>query len=275
VPVRPGGVIDVPRYLRNQLGRRVFDRPLQDGTYRERELRLRRFDTVYVRSGFRFATIHFRGELGWDDSPPVDAVRAILESTPEGDRLWELPGIDLVVYADTDHEILLRSPRGTARVAERLGDAGPEYRYIPVPDDVLGYTSDPALAAFVTRGFHRSRDWLRATRGQVYPDVVPHLIPLLQARRTGDVLLFAAHGHTFGPEKGGHGGIHADDMRIPMMFAGPGIPAGGRIDVARAVDLAPTLLALLGCELPDDGLMEGVSLLPELLAPAAAPTEQR
>jgi arylsulfatase A-like enzyme len=271
VPVRHGNVIDLSAYLRKQLGRHVTKRALQGESSLVREHYFDRFDTVLVTSATRFAMIYFRGELGWDDQMQLDAHCALLESPPEGKCLWDIPGVDLVAYLAADDEVELRSPRGTARVVERPGAAGAEYRYVPLPNDVFGYTSDPVLAEFVASGYHTSREWLDATCGQEYPDIVPHLVPLLRARRSGDVVLFAAHGYSFGREKGGHGGIHCDEMRIPVMFAGPGIEPGrvlrgpdGRAVAARVVDLAPTLLEMLGCELPDQQPLEGVSLWPAL-----------
>jgi hypothetical protein len=264
VPVRADGVVDLMRCLRHDMGRHATQSRCQDTSLEDRYWRFERFDTVLAKSANRFAAIHFRGPLGWDDRLKPDELRATLAAAPRGSRLWDHPGVDLVAYAARDNEVQLRSPRGMARVVERQGETGPEYRYVPVPDDVLGYTEDPDLAAFVAAGFHASRQWLHATCLQTYPDVVPHLIPLLRNPRAGDVVLFAARGYSFAREKSGHGGIHRDEMRIPMMFAGPGIEAGGTLEVARAVDLAPTILALLGCELPDDGSLEGVSLLPAL-----------
>lgn len=281
VSVRDDGVIDLTEYLREELGRRVTERPLQGVPFEDRYHHFKRFDAVVAKSANRFAAVHFRGELGWNDPLEPAAVRAILETPPEGRRLWDHPAVDLVVYALSPNEVELRSPRGTACIVERAGPDGLEYRYVPVPDDVFGYTNDADLARFVAGGFHRSRQWLRATCDQTYPDVVPHLIPLLRSCRSGDVVLFAAHGHSFGREKGGHGGIHRDEMCIPMMFAGPGIQAGavlhgrdGRATPARAVDLAPTLLKLLRCELPDDGGFEGVPLLPALDAEPVARNRQ-
>lgn len=58
-------------------------------------------------------------------------------------------------------------------------------------------------------------------------------------------------------------------MRVPMMFAGPGIEPGSAIECVRTVDLVPTLLTLLGVELPDDRSLEGVPLFPEVPAHAA------
>ena len=261
-PVHAGNVIDLMKALRKDMGRRVTETPYQDTSFEDRYHRFKRFDTVLARSAVRFAAIHFRGELGWNAPLEPSELRAILEAPPAGRRLWNHAGVDLVAFKSGENEVELRSPRGSARIAERAGPDGPEYRYVLAPDDVLGYLEDSDLAAFVAEGFHSSREWLAATRRQTHPDIVPHLIPLLRNPRSGDVVLFAARGYSFGHEKSGHGGIHRDDMRIPMIFVGPDIEPGGTIDVARAVDLAPTILQLLGCEVPDDRTFDGVPLLP-------------
>ena len=52
-------------------------------------------------------------------------------------------------------------------------------------------------------------------------------------------------------------------LRIPWIMAGPGIPPGKRVkDQARTIDLLPTLVSLLGGEIPSE--CQGTSLLPAL-----------
>ena len=52
-------------------------------------------------------------------------------------------------------------------------------------------------------------------------------------------------------------------LRIPLMFAGPGIAAGRRDAVASLLDLGPTVLDLMGVDIPD--AYHGVSLKPAIL----------
>lgn len=81
--------------------------------------------------------------------------------------------------------------------------------------------------------------------------------------RTGDVVIFAAPPHQFdapaldrliapSPLLGQHGYLPDTvderlnvNMRPPLVLAGPGVPKGLRLPGARAIDLAPTLAALL------------------------------
>ena len=56
---------------------------------------------------------------------------------------------------------------------------------------------------------------------------------------------------------------------IPLMFAGPGIAKGSKIDATVSLlDIYPTLTAL--CGLPENPVVEGVNLTPALKNPAAA-----
>jgi hypothetical protein len=261
IDVSPDGVIDLMGLVRNVWGRNATDRMLQDGPEDWRRRYYDRFDTVVAHQNGRGAFLYLRGPGGWDREPEPAAVEAILTAPSPEAQLWNVAGVELVAYLAAEDEAVLRSRRGQARVSVRAGPQGPEYAYWPEPDDVLGYLTDADLAAFVAAGYHRSREWLEATADQTFPDVVPNLIPLLRVRRAGQVVVFTQPGYSFVPEKGGHGGIHRDEMRMVFMLAGPGIKAGGTIDTARAVDLTPTLLDLLGVKHDEDQWLEGVSLL--------------
>ena len=52
-------------------------------------------------------------------------------------------------------------------------------------------------------------------------------------------------------ERRGHGHIHEDEVVVPLVLAGRGIPAGRRVDTAvRHIDLFPTILELAGVDDP-------------------------
>lgn len=107
------------------------------------------------------------------------------------------------------------------------------------------------------------------------------LLELLNARGISDSLLIAIvsdHGEglwehlspapkerlkTFAPENlffGGHGhDLSEQALRTPFILAGPGVPAGLRLDApVENVDLFPTLLSL--CDLPRPGDLHGIDL---------------
>jgi len=91
--------------------------------------------------------------------------------------------------------------------------------------------------------------------------------------RAGDDALFvitADHGESFGEDGDwGHGFSLAErEIRVPLVFAGPGVPRGRPAHPVSTVALAPTLLALLG-QPPDPGHELG-SLLEENPVPVVA-----
>jgi hypothetical protein len=261
IDVASGGVIDLVRLVRDQWGRHATDCTLQEGPEEWRRAYFDRFDTVVAHHNGRGAFLYFQGPDRWRDRPTPEVVEAILDAPPPAARLWNIRGVDLVTYLRAADVAVLRSPRGMAYIRARATDAGPEYLYQPDPDDVLGYRDDPELAAFVDAGYHASRDWLNATANQEFPDVVPHLIPLLHVHRAGQVVVFTQPGYSFVRESGGHGGIRQAEMLIPFMLAGPGIEPGRVLETARSVDLVPTLLDLLDIDPAEDRWLEGVSLL--------------
>jgi type I phosphodiesterase/nucleotide pyrophosphatase len=60
------------------------------------------------------------------------------------------------------------------------------------------------------------------------------------------LIVTSDHGHV---DRGGHGGDEPDVMTVPWVMAGKGIRAGVAL-LGRQVDLAPTVAALLGTEIP-------------------------
>jgi len=260
ITVDTDGVVDLGAIVREQWGRRPTSEVRQSGPRGLRRAFYDRFDTVVNSLDGRCASLHFRSALGWDVPPTPQEVADILHAPAPAVRLWNLPAVELVAYLAGPDEVVLRSAAGEARIVRHAGPTGPLYAYRPSPTDVLGYLDDSRLAAFVAAGPHDSRAWLRATAEQRLPDVVPHLLPLLTHRRAGQVVLFAKPGYSFVPERGGHGGLDRAERLMTFALAGPGIPAGGTIETARAADVAPTILDRLGIRYAETDL-EGVSLL--------------
>lgn len=78
-----------------------------------------------------------------------------------------------------------------------------------------------------------------------------------------DVVFLSDHGEMLGSHGLLHKGpyFYREQMRIPLLAAGPGIPAGKEIDpVVSLVDVLPTVAERLGRPVPGD--LDGRSLLP-------------
>ena len=94
------------------------------------------------------------------------------------------------------------------------------------------------------------------------------------------IFVTSDHGYNLGNHMIASAKMQAYDhsLRIPMLFAGPGIKRNSKLDwLGTQVDLAPTILALAGI-IPagtvDEFHIDGRSIVP-LLVSAAAAAEQR
>ena len=89
------------------------------------------------------------------------------------------------------------------------------------------------------------------------------------------VAVVADHGEGLGDHSWWtHGVLYQEQIRVPLILAGPGVPSGKRIPTrVRTTDLAPTLLDLLSVSPPDGARFDGLSLRP--LLDGSAPSEHR
>lgn len=118
----------------------------------------------------------------------------------------------------------------------------------------------PAELRFIRRLYHLEIESIDERVGA--------LLRALERSGRGDntiVVFTSDHGESFG-ERGTylHGqGYHDEVVRVPLILAGPGIPAGNRVrEPVSHLDLMPTLAALLGVEMPSQ--VQGRSLREEL-----------
>jgi arylsulfatase A-like enzyme len=77
--------------------------------------------------------------------------------------------------------------------------------------------------------------------------------------RSGDLIVIPRENWLLSSAAATHGTLHAYDQRVPVMFLGPGVPAGRRDDAATPADIAPTLAALAGFRFttPDGRVLVG------------------
>lgn len=108
---------------------------------------------------------------------------------------------------------------------------------------------------------------------QAIDDMVERIVDTLEAAGILDetyVIYSSDNGFHIGEHRMNPGKVspYEEDIRVPMVMRGPGVPEGARIDaLAVNIDLAPTIAAIAGVEPPD--FVDGRSFLPLLENPAA------
>lgn len=185
------------------------------------------------------------------DTVVKEAVRAA-----GGDSLFQTGGSAVFIW--------LRNPEAAPQVAAHLVTAVPHvpvahyqtlrsgvYTHVPVVPP--GTTLDPALAA--------AYQYLLGTfAGPIAPDITLTL-------EANTIIRNRIQGPASSPH-GNHGGGTWGDQHIPLVIAGPGVRSGFTSGFPiRLMDVAPTLLALLGV---DPSRMNGVVAADALKSPTAA-----
>ena len=115
-----------------------------------------------------------------------------------------------------------------------------------------------------------------------YPHAFEHVAQLFDHPAAPDLCVLHSASHNWedhGGHRGEHGSLGIVQSRAPLIFAGKGVRTDGSIPrSARLVDIAPTLLTLLGVEPDADGHhlagQDGV-VLDEVLDPDRAPAPCR
>ncbi|MCP4592373.1 MAG: hypothetical protein GY842_16695 [bacterium] len=253
-PVPPDQWFDVAGWLGEQVGLRVQTTPVRGRRLADRERIYAEVDAVVIAGGDRIAHVHLRGPGGWDEAPTAAQINRLLGGSEAdrkrrgGQRANELPhqpGIEVVAVrtksASGRFVVELYSPHGDALIERRQTADGVRYQYVIADRDPLELDQNAP-----GEGWYDGATWRAATQDCPFPGAVTGLAELFDSRRAGDVVLFASDGWDFTPgNRGGHGGLHARDTRVPMIFSGPMIDRSAVIDLARLVDVTPTILGLL------------------------------
>jgi len=258
---------DVAAWLRRCRGWRVRDHLPALARWFDGRMPLPGDDAVYIESGGRCAHLHLRGLSGWRQRVSTEVIDAAVRGSCGRPPMTKLPGVHLVCAWHAEGQVSVYTPAGTALLSRRETDFGAEYSAIVTSGDPPAVSSALGLPASLAQGEWLSgREWLARTSGGAHPDLVPQIVEMFASRRTGDVVLFADQDAMFHPcWRGGHGSTFRDDMRVPLFFSGPDLQKGVQLPLARSVDVAPTLMDLLGRSVdPDRTRFDGESLAPLL-----------
>ena len=145
-------------------------------------------------------------------------------------------------------------PEGAPSYAPQFG--GELRQYSDIPD--VGPLNDD-LQRTLIHGYHAAVSYMDAQLGRVLAE-----LDRLGLASNTIIVLWGDHGWHLG-EKGitGKNTLWDNGTRVPLVFAGPGVTAGGRSrQPAELMDIYPTLVEL--CGLPARNDLEGLSLVPQL-----------
>jgi arylsulfatase A-like enzyme len=246
VPIGPGRQFNLVHWVRDVRKLHIRKTVLDGEDYAARFKALESYDVVGGADEDRTAMLHLHGRRGWACRPDPQEVESWVLAEPS---LIDVPAVQFALIRGGTDRARVLSRDGTAFVERRIEGSQKEYRLMADQGDPLQYGKDPALAAFVEAGWHGSREWLEASKDSVYPDFVPQVVEMFDSPHTGDVVVMAADDWSlYDRQQGGHGSWTRRDIRIPLFFAGPGIPKGAVCGPGRLVDVTPTIIALVGEE---------------------------
>ncbi len=206
--------------------------------------------------------------------------------------------VDLVATADPGGDVYeVRTAEGRVRfrrdpaptdgggATDGPGDGG--WRFTVLEVEGRDPLADTATDRFGSLDDERANPWPTRT-DQAYPFAHEHIAQLFDHPAAPDVLALHTSAHNWedqGGERGEHGSLGTVQVRAPFILAGAGVRRDGLVPRAgRLVDVAPTVLALLGAAPAPGGVgpsgrplpgallaRQDGAVLHEMLDPAARP----
>ena len=289
------------KFLREEVGLKIAHKRFWEETAFEKRLEYyRRFSAVVYGSGDKYVGICLRRpadpyeELNpfasWTLRPSVANLKDYLVFGPRSwvDQLFlndawgplesrkdllsiltKLPAVDALAYAPAPDRVRVRTKAGEVEFRQDAGAGGAISYHVISGDDSLGWGDKVPKEALDGKAMD-PREWLAATLDTDFPDLPAQILAHFRSRYSADIAVFAAPAWDFfNTHRAGHGGLRPNDMFVPLLLAGPGVPVA-RVEVARTVDLAPTLLHLLGKDIPQGLDGEVLPLLRESSPPVRA-----
>jgi phosphonoacetate hydrolase len=197
--------------------------------------------------------------------PPSPAPRPPGYQGPDPDRLRQVadalldaalePIVDMVVTTD-DEGYEVRAVDGRVRFRREAappgGDRSPGgWVFVDTLVEGRNPLGDTATDRFASLDDELSARWPTRTE-QSYPHGHDHIAQLFDHPAAPDLVCLHTPAHNWedqGGERGEHGSLGIVQVRAPFVLAGAGVRQDGLIPRScRLVDVAPTVLALLGAE---------------------------
>lgn len=159
-------------------------------------------------------------------------------------RISQITGIEFTIYRRNEKSIFIRSKGGLSYITK----SEDKYKYTSLEGDPLGYKE-----LDLTDTFYTADEWMSKTINTDYPDAVYRLYAVMNTPEVGDFLLTSEEGYDFakdyeaivGNYRGGHGGIKANQLRVPYIISIPNKEAN-QIDYLRSEDVGQIIGDWLG-----------------------------
>ncbi|MBN1435733.1 MAG: alkaline phosphatase family protein [Sedimentisphaerales bacterium] len=246
------------------------DRLWESTAFEDRMAQYEDYSTVVYGSGDRYGAVCLRRPIreggrvvgfdSWTVRPSVEDLRNYPTANGDANLLEVLlrqEAVDAVTYSMGENRVRVMRDGGEVEFRQADGAGGGISYHLISGDDPLGYAE--VCGEMLTGEAFLPRVWLEATAGSDYPNLPAQILAYFRAPRAGDIAVFAGGDWDFNTvNRSGHGGLRPEDITVPLMIVGPRI-AHEEIAVAQTIDLVPTILDLLGREIPQG--LDGESLL--------------
>ena len=216
---------------------------------------------TYSGFGQGFDRMSGPGDVLRDGGDTVDVALAWLEELPERPVFLWLHVFDAHMPYETEEELRARYSTGPSHDEYPFDPPRFLEREQDVPDELETWLEERHIPnAREQRALYKAEvSYLDRELGRLF-DVEPF--------RSGWTSVVGDHGESLGQHGiyWSHEGLYPDTLRVPLLLAGPNVPAGARVEgLVRQQDLGRTLLDLAG--LPG-AEFEGVNLLEDVHGPA-------
>ena len=202
------------------------------------------FEAAAMISGNSMCHLYFKGENGWGYRKSFEEIS---HTSLILDELRLRPEIDLIVSEGANGAVHLQNSLGHGFYHYDQQKDLIWYQFDHTDPLGLFKTGDPRLS----NGFSMD-EGLKITFNSNYPDVFMQMLQIFKSQRTGDVIVCAKEGYDLRVKyehplhKASHGGISPHHMKIPLLMNHP-----INNDMIRSVDIFPTMLKLVGKEIPE------------------------
>jgi len=195
------------------------------------------FDATVAVSGNGMAHIYLAAEGIEEKAFPLQYIKHDWRQRPSLDDLenYKIRGghvnfIDLLKYLVPVKHVFVAENKTTLHVYSCDGHGVirkkglNEYSYnVSEGVDPLDYATLVEDGKFAYGEWLNNREWLAATCQAQFPDAPVQISQIFESERSGDLILNSKMGWDLMPElpphKGSHGGLHAAEMKVPLLVA--------------------------------------------------------